>query len=151
MKKNLLKIADISGWILLALLVFYFASGYSMVKKYGMDSIMSNSQALFWHKYLAVPFLIFLFLHILPYFIVRKQVKKFLLILSIVVAMPLVSALAVDKIRIPEAKPPIKSEQENKIIKCPNCPKGCEIKPGEAGECQRYENINGKLQPVEKK
>ncbi len=145
--KYLLKIAGISGWLLLAMLVFYFVSGYAIVHKYGLDSIMSNSQAWFWHKYLTIPFFIFLILHIVPYFIVRKQVKKFLVILTIVLALPIMSSFAIDQFQKPEVKPPAKTGQENKVIKCPNCPRGCIIKEGETGECGQYKNIDGKLQP----
>lgn len=149
--KNLLKIANISGWLLLIILILYFISGYSMVHKYGMDVLMSKSQAWSWHTYLALPFLVFLLLHIVPHYVVRKQVKRLLIILSIVITLPVLSVLAIDKFQEPEAKPPVKSGQtQDKSVRCKNCPNECLIKPNETGECGQYKNIDGKLVPVKK-
>lgn len=135
----LLKIANFSGWALLVMLVLYFTSGYAIVHKYGMDALMDGAQAWFWHKYLTIPFFIFLFLHIVPYYVLKKQVKRFLIILFTCIALPVVAVITVDKIQTP-----------NESIQCPNCPKECIIEPGEKGECQQYENIDGKVQPVER-
>ncbi len=149
--KNLLKIANISGWLLVTMLVLYFISGYAMVHKYGMNALMSKSQAWFWHSYLTIPFIILLFAHITPYFIVRKQVKKCLIFIGIVIALPMMSVYAIDKLQKPAITTPDKKEQtENKSVKCKNCPKECLIKPGETGECGKFKNANGKIQPVEK-
>ena len=147
MKKYFVKIANFSGWILLSLLVFYFVSGYAIVHKYGMDSLMNNSQAWFWHKYLTIPFFVFLLLHIVPYFVVRKQVKKLLLFFLIAVAVPILSAVAIEKTQPTKEKPQVKTEQESKTVQCPNCPKGCVLKPGETGDCGQFENKDGILQP----
>jgi len=148
--KNLLKIANISGWMLLIILILYFISGYSMAHKYGMDVIMSNSQAWSWHTYLALPFLIFLLLHIVPHYVVRKQIKRLLIILSIVIALPVLSVLAIDKFQKPEVKPPVKSEQtQDKSVRCKNCPNECLIKPGEVGKCGKFKNVDGEIKPVE--
>lgn len=149
--KNLLKIANISGWILLIILIFYFISGYAVAHKYGMDALMSKPQAWAWHKNLAAPFFVFLLLHIVPYYIVKKQVKRLIIILSIVIALPVMSVLAINKFQKPEAKPPAKSGQENKSIRCQNCSRECLIKPGETGECGELENIDGKLKPTKKR
>jgi len=148
--KNLLKIANISGWLLLIMLILYFISGYSMVHKYGMNHIMNNSQAHYWHGILAFPFLIFLILHIVPYYYVKKQIKRLLIILSIIISLPVLSVLAINKFQKPAVKPPVKSEQtQNKAVRCKNCPNECLIKPNQTGDCGRYKNVDGKLQPVE--
>jgi len=96
--KTLLKIAEFSGWMLLVMLILYFISGYAMVREYGMDALMTKHRAWIWHKYLAVPFLIFLFLHIVPYYVVRKQIKKFLILLSVVIILPVVGIYAINQV-----------------------------------------------------
>ena len=144
--KMLYKIANISGWLLLVMLILYFISGYAMVHKYGMEGLMNASHAKNWHTYLALPFLIFLFLHIVPYYVVRKQVKKLLITFLVVFSLPVLGVFAINKFQPKEVKPPaVTKEQENKAVQCDKCPKGCIIKPGERGECGRVENIDGKL------
>lgn len=144
--KTLLKIAGISGWALLAMLVLYFISGYAMVHRYGMDALMNKSQAWFWHKCLTVPFFVFLALHIAPYYIVRKQVKRLLLISAIVLALPVLGVYAVNELQKQEAKPSeTQQERVQKAVACPNCSKGCVIKPGQTGECGKYKNVDGNL------
>ncbi|HSA05654.1 MAG TPA: hypothetical protein P5556_00585 [Candidatus Gastranaerophilales bacterium] len=153
-KKNLLKIAKISGWLLLLLIIFYFISGYAMVKEYGFEHLMHKSSAWALHKYMAIPFLIFLVLHIVPYYVVRKQVKRLFAIVGIILLLSVSGAFAIDNILIKKDKPPTRQEQrkqEGKTVKCPNCPNECIIEPGEKGKCGKYENIDGKLQPVERK
>lgn len=111
--KHLYKLGEISGWLLVVMLFLYFTSGYAMVHKYGMNSLMSGSQAWFWHSCLTLPFIIILFLHITPYYIVRKQLKKFFIILSIVIALPAMSVYAINKIQKPEVKQPEKIEHKH--------------------------------------
>lgn len=144
--KNLIKIAAASGWLLLAMLILYFISGYAMVQKYGMDTIMARPQALFWHKYLTIPFFVFLVLHIAPYYIVRKQVKRLLLISGLLIALSVFGVYTVNKFVKLETKQHKKFlHRQEKSVTCPNCPKGCIIKEGEYRECGKYKNLDGKL------
>lgn len=145
--KHLLKIADISGWLLLVILILYFISGYAIVHKYGMEYLMNNEHAWFWHQYLTIPFFIFLFLHIIPYYYVRKQIKKLAVILIIVFALPVLGVLAINMYQKPTTKQLIKKEQQ-KSITCPNCPRGCKLKHGQTGDCGKFKNQNGMIIPV---
>ncbi len=132
------------------MVILYVISGYAILHKYGIDAVMTKSHAWFWHKYLTIPFFVFLVLHIVPYYVVRKQVKRLFVISGIVIALPVMAVYGINKYQEPEVKPPVKSgQQENKIIRCPNCPRECELKPGETGECGQYENIDGKIVPKE--
>ncbi len=136
--KNLLKIANISGWILLIILLLYFISGYAMVRQYGMDALMTRPHAWFWHKYLTVPFLIFLVLHIVPYYIVRKQIKRFLIILSIVIAVPVIGVYAVNEVyKESNINPPARKRQQiHKTIKDTSRPAFAKKSP-----CSNYKSF----------
>lgn len=147
--KNLYKLANFSGWALLVILILYFISGYAMVHKYGMDYIMSNSHAWVWHKYLTIPFFVFLFLHIVPYYVVREQVKKLCIILALVFAIPALGVFAIDKVITPQKESNIKEQaSQKKSVKCKNCPNECILKPGETGKCGQYQNIDGEIKPT---
>ena len=71
-----------------------------MVHKYGMDALMSRHQAWAWHRYLAIPFFVSLFLHVVPYYVVRKQVKRLLMIVGIIIIITILSVLIIDKFYI---------------------------------------------------
>lgn len=147
--KYLLKIANISGWLLLLMTIFYFISGYAMLHEYGFDHLMHKSSAWALHKYMSALFITFLVLHIVPYYIVRKQIKKLLVIFFGIAIFSLLCAFAIDTMLNAEAKPYVKIEQkENNTVKCNNCPNECIIKQGEKGKCKKFENINGKIQAV---
>lgn len=147
----LYKIADISGWILLALLVLYFISGYAMVHKYGMQYLMNNAHAWSWHRYLTIPFFIFLVLHIVPYYVVRKQLKKMFVISSIVVLLPVLGVYGINTLQVKEQHMVTTQQKEvtDNAVRCQNCPRNCIIKPNETGQCGQFKNIDGKLKPIE--
>ena len=90
--KTLLKIAHIAGWVLLIIILFYLISGYAMVKEYGLEHLMHRKSAWSMHKLLAIPLIAALVLHIVPYYIVRKQVKRLLVITGIIIAVSVLGA-----------------------------------------------------------
>lgn len=59
-----LKIARVSGWLLLPLLLIYIVSGFSLCGKYGCSSILSTQNALLLHKSLDVPLVLLLLIHV---------------------------------------------------------------------------------------
>ena len=107
---TLLKIANVSGWLLLLILIFYFISGYALVQEYGFDRLMHNYSAWTLHKYMTIPFLIFLVLHIVPYYVVKNQVKRLLAIVGIILVLSVSGAFAIDNILIKGDKPPARQE-----------------------------------------
>lgn len=74
-KLFLFKLAKISGWMLLIILFLYFVSGYAMVHEFGMDKVLHRHQAYVLHKILAIPFLVCLILHIMPYQFLKSHKK----------------------------------------------------------------------------
>jgi UPF0716 family protein affecting phage T7 exclusion len=152
--KILMKISSISGWLLLAVLVLYFISGYAMVREYGMNHLMSRRSASSMHGSLAALFFALLALHIVPYYYVRKRLKRMVILLLIVFILPVLGVYAVNKIQkqnISGAKPPAQVEQQpeqagkNAAVQCEGCKRRCLIKPGETGECGQVKNVDGKL------
>lgn len=148
--KNLFKIAKISGWMLIIVLVLYFISGYAMIHKYGMDVLMTRSQAHSWHNYLAIPLLTLLLLHIAPYYYTRKRLKRLMVLLFLVIIIPALSVLAINKLQKTESKPQNTEQKQTKAVRCDNCPNNCLIQPNKTGKCGHYTNKNGEIVPVEK-
>jgi hypothetical protein len=172
--KTLMKIADISGWLLLIVLVLYFISGYAMVREYGMNHLMSRHGARELHESLAVLFLLFLSLHVVPYYYVRKKLKRMAIILLVVLILPALGVLAVNKLQDrakSEVKTSVQMEQQvqqaqqelkpqakvgrlsekdkkNAAVRCDGCKKRCLIKQGEEGDCGQVKNVDGKLVPT---
>jgi cytochrome b subunit of formate dehydrogenase len=78
----LLKIDKISCWILFVLMILFIISGYSLIGKYGMQSLMDRKTALLIHINLSELLVFFFILHsgIRIYFAVKrwqgKKVKK---------------------------------------------------------------------------
>jgi|GEM_PF-6726463 len=72
-----------------------------------------------------------------------------LLVILILVAMftlPVMSVWAVNKI-IPQETKPRKEQKQSSAVKCPYCPVEYLIEPDKTGECGKYKNVNGKIQP----
>lgn len=72
------KCTEISGWVLLVMILGFFISGYALVHEYGFDRLMSHKTAFKWHSLLAIPFLAVLILHVFPpiYFKIKKIFSK---------------------------------------------------------------------------
>lgn len=137
-------------------LVLYFISGYAMVREYGMDSVMNRQSASWLHSSLTALFFGFLFLHIVPYYYVRKKLKRMTAILLAVFMLPLLGIFTVNKMHVAgnnQAQPcertvNVESRVDKNAIQCDKCPCRCSIKPGEKGACGRIQNIDGYLVPV---
>jgi uncharacterized membrane protein len=88
--KNLYRIANIVGWLLIIVITIFFISGYSMGRD-GITFFMSRANARFWHEFLPIPFCVLLVAHIVPYYIIKKQLKKFCLILVSVIVLAILT------------------------------------------------------------
>lgn len=147
--KILYKIANISGWILLVILCLYFISGYAMVREYGMDALLSRKNAHVCHEILALPFFIALILHVVPYYMIKKQLKRLFITFILVLLIPFVGVLAVNK-HVKPANPQVENQSsQNQTVKCHNCSNNCVLKNGEIGDCGHYKNSDGKIIRVE--
>lgn len=144
-----LKIAKISGWLLVMILVLYFITGYGMTDKYGMSIIMSHLHVRRWHKYLALPFMLFLLLHVTPYYVARKQIMRLVLIFLLVICLPIASVYAVNEFQKQSAQQVTHEQGENRSVRCNKCPNKCLIKPNQTGKCGRYKNVDGRLQSTQ--
>lgn len=151
------KIGDISGWLLLAVLVLYFISGYAMMREHGMETLMNRQSASWLHNFLIAPFFVFLFLHIVPYYYVRKKLKRMTAIALAVLMIPMLVVFAVNKLQTADNNTTQQGEQtvnvenqpDNKTIQCDKCPCRCLIKPCEKGACGKIKNVDGRLVPME--
>lgn len=151
------KIGDISGWLLLVVLVLYFISGYALVHKYGMGTFMNSQSASWLHNSLTALFFAFLLLHIVPYYYVRKKIKRMMAILLMVFILPAFGVFVVSKFQVADNNQVqqcgravnVESQPARKAIRCDRCPGRCLIKPNEKGACGKVKNVDGRLVPTE--
>lgn len=61
-----LKTVRWSSWPLLALCGAFLATGYGISGRYGMGALLSEEEALAWHKLLHAPLLVLLLAHTAP-------------------------------------------------------------------------------------
>jgi len=61
-----LKVVRWSGWLLLPLVLAFFATGYAMSDRYGFGVLASEQSALALHKLLHLPLGLLVLAHVLP-------------------------------------------------------------------------------------
>lgn len=61
-----LKIVRWSGWLLLPLVLGFFATGYAISGRYGFDQLTDEQTALALHKLMHLPLVTLVTIHVLP-------------------------------------------------------------------------------------
>jgi len=61
-----LKFVRWSGWLLLPLVLAFFATSYAMSGRYGFGALASEQNALALHKLLHLPLVLLVLVHVLP-------------------------------------------------------------------------------------
>jgi hypothetical protein len=71
----LIKIARLSGWLLLGLMVLYIGTGFALCGKFGVDRLIDKDTALFIHQVFDWPLVSIFSVHacIVSYFAMRRR------------------------------------------------------------------------------